>query len=980
MSQSIIKYYIDLHKTYEEKYGEKTVIFMMVGGFYELYSLDDEGPDLSKISEITNLVKTRKAKSKDIPTLKNPYMMGFNNAALEKFVRIMMDNGYYVIRIDQVTPAPNPKREVVAIYSPGTYLDSTNTETNNIVCIYIEDERHITTREYLSCIGLASVDLTTGKCIVYEVASRVNDKKYALDETYRFILTQTPKEILLIKGKCHLSKEFLIEYLELESCKNIHYFDKIPSTYSKISYQNEFLNKIYGSSFVSPIEDIDMAKIAYARISFIALLDFSYQHDENLINDLSKPEIFEDNAHLLIGNNAIYQLNILESNYDVGNSKIKSLYDVINHASTPMGKRYLKSILTQPICNVKELKLRYNSIDELLKDNLYKKVEKCLKSIPDIERLARKISVSCIQPYEFANLMESFSLVKEVYGLLIDAKYVSKYLPSKEIMASLDILIEDVNFQFNLDEMKMQNLNNITGSFFNEGKYPKIDSLHQKVVIMGENMEEICSVLSTYIEGKPDMIQLKRNNRDGYYLSLTKIRAETLKISLQKLDKIVINEKLQIPVDNLQFKELASGTTKIFIDNLCKSSNQTLVLKEKLIRLVKKTYSSVIATYKEDYKEVFQTIPNFIATIDFLKSNALNAVLYNYCKPNIKVDETKGFFKAVNLRHPIAERIRTDVEYIPHTISLGCDGLDGMLLFGLNSAGKSTLQKAIGISIIMAQCGMYVPAEKFEYSPYNNMFARISGNDNIFKGQSQFTLEMTELDAILKRNTPKTLVIGDEVCKGTEHKSATAIVAATIVMLAEKKCNFIFATHLHEVASLKIVKALPNVKTFHLSVNHDKEREVLVFDRILKSGSGRDDYGLTVAKFIIKDSKFIKLAQKIKNIASGKLNEMMSTKKSKYNKDLYVHECQICGLQNRDEQNIGYLDTHHINHQNACDKLGFVIGKSHLKKDELYNIVVLCKQCHYKAHHGILNIKGYKDTTNGRILDYETSQTIVEFN
>lgn len=980
MAQTVISDYLLLHKKYSGKYGEKTIIFMMIGGFYELYSLEEEGPDLSKISEITNLVKTRKAKATTKPSVKNPYMMGFNIAALEKFVRIMIDNGYYVIRIDQTTPPPRPKRDVVAIYSPGTYLDAVKIETNNIVSIYIEDERNISTGEYLSCIGLSAVDLTTGQCIVYEVYSQPADKKYALDEAYRFILGHNPKEILIIKGdKCKLDKEYLIECLELESYSNIHFFDKVHKAYTKISYQNEFLEKIYPKTFVSPIEDIDMAKIGYARISFIALLDFSYQHNEDLIKDLSKPKIFENSDHLIVGNNAIYQLNILEGPQDTGNSKIKSLYDVVNNASTPMGKRFLKSTLTQPICNIEELKLRYNSTDEILNLGIYKKLEKHLKSIPDIERLIRKLFIMCIQPYELANLMESFTEVKQIYKLINTSKIVSTYAPSIKIMDSLSLLIEDVESKFNLDEMKMNNLNNITGSFFNEGIYPKIDSLHRKVVTMGENMEEICCALSKYIEGKTDMIKLKRNNRDGYYLSLTKKRADTLKKSLQKYAEIPINENLTIPLSSLEFKELASGTTKIFIDDLGTSSDQTVILKEKLVRLVKKEYKNVLSDYGEKYKSVFQIIPNFISMIDFLKSNAKTASIYNYCKPEIQLCN-KSFFKASKLRHAIAERIITNVEYIPHDVNLGCEGMDGMLLFGLNSAGKSTLQKAIGISVIMSQCGMYVPAENFVYSPYKNMFARITGNDNIFKGLSQFALEMTELDSILKRNTPNTLVIGDEVCKGTEHKSGTAIVAATIVMLAEKNCNFIFATHLHDVANLKAVKALPNVKTFHLSVEHDKERDVLVFDRLLKPGSGRDDYGLTVAKFIIKNPKFIKLAQQIKKSITGKLNGVLNSKRSGYNKECYVHECQICGLQNKEEKNMGYLDTHHINHQSKCNEGGFIIGKSHLKKDDNHNLVVLCKLCHYKAHHDLLIIRGYKDTTKGRILDYEFVKTEIIFN
>ena len=147
-----------------------------------------------------------------------------------------------------------------------------------------------------------------------------------------------------------------------------------------------------------------------------------------------------------------------------------------------------------------------------------------------------------------------------------------------------------------------------------------------------------------------------------------------------------------------------------------------------------------------------------------------------------------------------------------------------MLLYGLNSSGKSLLMKAVGLNLIMAQSGMYVAAESYTYSTYNSVFARITGSDNIFKGLSQFSLEMTELNAILKRNNAKTLVIGDEVCRGTENISGNSIVASTILLLAKSRCSFIFATHLHDLAKMERIKNLKNVGIFHLTVTYDKKR------------------------------------------------------------------------------------------------------------------------------------------------------------
>ena len=364
-----------------------------------------------------------------------------------------------------------------------------------------------------------------------------------------------------------------------------------------------------------------------------------------------------------------------------------------------------------------------------------------------------------------------------------------------------------------------------------------------------------------------------------------------------------------------------------------KKSNRLIILREKIMNLTKEYYVNELTTYYKKYKGLFNKINKLVALVDFTKSSAKTALMYNYTKPKLvtKKDYDNGFINCKKLRHPIIERINTEIEYVPHDISLGNDftntkkeNLNGMLIYGLNSVGKSSLMKAVGLSIIMAQCGMYVPAEKFVFSPYNSLYARITGNDNIFKGLSSFALEMTELRGILSRTGPKTLVIGDEVCRGTEYTSANAIVTATIIKLAKTNSTFMFATHLHQIAGLKKIKELDNVKAFHLTVEYDKDRDILKFDRKLKEGPRESVYGITVAKYIIHDNSFIKLAQEIKNEIMNKPNELLGDKTSKYNSNIYIDKCEVCEKKTKNANEfVGYFDTHHINHQKDCED-GFV--------------------------------------------------------
>ena len=179
------------------------------------------------------------------------------------------------------------------------------------------------------------------------------------------------------------------------------------------------------------------------------------------------------------------------------------------------------------------------------------------------------------------------------------------------------------------------------------------------------------------------------------------------------------------------------------------------------------------------------------------------------------------------------------------------------LLFGLNSAGKSTIMKAIGLNVILAQMGYFVACKSMNFSPYQNLLCRISGNDNIFTGLSSFHLEINELDAILNRFNKNTLVLADEVCRGTENSSALIIVATLIKILAEEGASFLSATHLHDLIKLEDVKNLQNVEFKHLEVNYDYENNMLVYDRLLKDGNGPSEYGLEVASFLMKNKHFI---------------------------------------------------------------------------------------------------------------------------
>jgi len=387
-----------------------------------------------------------------------------------------------------------------------------------------------------------------------------------------------------------------------------------------------------------------------------------------------------------------------------------------------------------------------------------------------------------------------------------------------------------------IEELQKYLINDISNQIFQKNKYSDLDLLINKIDKCKNYMEALSwglsNFLDEYIQSKTsdnNLIKIDYNEREGHFLILTKRRADVLLQLLEKKREIKFtykNMEYKITKDDLQFKHLPKGNnSKIFIKEMEKNSSYVVEYEEQLKILNKEYYIKFLIELSLKYKSFIETIHILVATIDFLKTGAKIAIKYHYTIPEI-VDSKKSFLLATELRHPIIELLNKDNEYVPIDIELGTEKQDGILLFGLNSAGKSSLQKSIGIAIIMAQMGYPVSAKTFKYYPYEHLYTRISSNDNIFKGLSSFALEISELRAIIKRSNSNTLVIADEVCKGTEHKSSLIIVQTMLEILANKKTSFITATHLHDLVNIERLHKIKNIKMFHLHVEYN-EKQIL---------------------------------------------------------------------------------------------------------------------------------------------------------
>lgn len=394
------------------------------------------------------------------------------------------------------------------------------------------------------------------------------------------------------------------------------------------------------------------------------------------------------------------------------------------------------------------------------------------------------------------------------------------------------------------------------------------------------------------------------------------------------------------------------------INEICSSLTQ---IKNQISSTIKIVFQNIL-TEMQIFNDNIECICDFIKYIDLIHAKMFIANKFNYCKPIISIkNDIKSFVNVTGLRHCLIEKIQQNELYVSNDLNIGSDSsINGVLLYGTNAVGKTSFIKALGISIIMAQAGLYVPASTFEYKPYKYIFTRILGNDNIFKGLSTFAVEMSELNTILKLANDNSLVLGDELCSGTESTSATSIFVSGIQYLSETNCSFIFATHLHEILNYDEIINLCDANKLsikHMSVIYNNEMGCLEYDRKLKDGPGNNMYGLEVCKSLHLPQIFLENANNIRMKYHPESKSILENKQSHFNQKKIILMCEICNKLAK--------EVHHLQYQSEADEKGIINKNSCIfHKNHKANLLNICDECHDKIHKENKQYKRVK-TTNG---------------
>jgi DNA mismatch repair protein MutS len=897
--------YVEYTDKYKKVYGEKMVVFIEIGSFFELYGVNNEkevsGANMVDMGNLLNIQVSRKNKSILENSRDNPLMAGFPSYALKKFVDILINNKYTNVIIEQVTPPPNPKREVTKIISPSTYIDNlTSYESNTLMVLYIEQIENWKTKHISYGLGVSTVDLSTSRTSTFET---VVDKHSLNEELVRLCLFHNPKELVIC------SKTEIDVFIP----SNIYCHDKmnqLHDQYENKHYQNTVLNKIFtDKGFLEPIEYLNMERKSIALVSFVYMLDFVYHHNEKLLKNITKPKLEQYDDNLILTNNALYQLDIVGRNH--------CLLDILNNCATAIGKRYFQQMLINPTKNVSTLNKMYKTVAFYMENDLYVSVRVILKQIMDIERIIRKTQ---IQPFQFIN----------VYSSLLESQKLYKLVKKETV---LDIIIDDIESVLNTDKASKYNLNNMEENIFKSGVHKDLDDLQKQL--------DKINIYFISIENElKDYMKVERNEKEGVVITTTPKKF----IELQKV------------FSGYSCIKHRQNQVRVYNEHIEKCNLEYIRLRSAVKALVVELFVKFTTTFLNKHITKLETHIHFLEKMDYHSTNAYNAIKFGYSRPSITKDYCHIDCKQI--RHPIIEYVQKDTKYVPNDVCIDKD-TRGMILYGINAAGKSSLMKSLGIAVIMAQCGMFVPAKVFDYYPYNYIHTRILSNDNLYKKQSTFTVEMSEMRNILNNSNECSLVIGDELCSGTESISAISLVTAGVMHLSKNDTSFIFATHLHELNNMEEITNLNNVKIKHLSVKYDNDDNCIIYDRMLKDGAGDTLYGLEVCKSLDLSPDYMLCANKIRKKLLNMSESVVHNHKSVYNSRVYKDVCFVC------KKNAE--DVHHIEHQSKANANNMI---EHFHKNSAFNLVPLCKECHNDAHHGDLVIDGYVDTSQGKKLKF----------
>lgn len=863
-------------------------------------------------------------------------------------------------------------------------------------------------------MGMTNIDIYTGRATIFETENKDAHNPTTYDEVERFVSSYMPSEVILISNLSAREVEDVIHYTNIQA-KMIHRVSSVgggdtatkSERCTKQIYQMEVLNTFYPDGRAKSLEQSFM-NYSVATQSLVYLLNFIYEHNPSLVSKIQEPVFENMSDRLILANHSLRQLNIIDDGNAASGgsggggvgSRFSSVLALLNHTVTPMGSRAYKYALLHPIFNAEHLEQDYAITAHILSlgeraaaaaadDRLdTQTLRERLSSMKDIEKLHRHIILRKITPYHVYCLFHNLRYIRELYSVCLRDSTVMGYISERwnvqdDIVGKSTLLMDKIEKTLNIELCRGVTDTLFETNIIQRKVSSKLDKLTDEYQMTQKSLGEVQRVLNELILAgeqksfsvgsgsgiEPDYVKIHETDKMGISLQATKRRTKLIEGRIKKLPAgigkiitIVLDKDngrtLLFDTSALTFPTASGSNNTIHSQQIYELCSAAVSLRVKISDMVSTLYTQFIGSLHEYYHD-FENMVAFVSAMDMIQNRCHVARKYKYCRPEIvaTTPTTSGsFVRATGVRHCLIERINEDECYVTNDISLGCGGDgEGMLLYGTNAVGKTSLIRAIGLAVIMAQAGFYVPASSFIYRPYRAIMTRILGNDNLFKGLSTFVVEMSELRVILRMADANTLVLGDELCSGTEMDSAISIFVAGLQHLYRAGASFIFATHLHEIAGYSEIREMaPRLRLAHMRVFYDKSRDILVYDRKLQDGAGESMYGLEVCRSLHLPDDFLENANQIrikyrgvsaKTPTASILDDAAPTR---YNAAKLRRLCELCHKARGTE-------THHLQHQESADADNFI---GHIHKNHPANLASICEDCHREIHTtGVEHVK-----------------------
>ena len=772
------------------KYPDAVLLFR-VGDFYETF-----GQDAVRTSQILGIVLTKRNNGGS-----HTELAGFPHHSLNSYLPKLVRAGLRVAICDQLEDPKMTKgivkRGVTELVTPGVTFNEqilTTKENNFLLSIHREKEKY----------GMALVDISTGEFLVSEGNS---------DKLMHIIHTFSPSEIIY-QRKTELPNRIK----DRNSFALEDWAYQYPFAYEKLT--NHFKTKSlkgYG------IEEFPLAITAAGAI-FAYLVEDTHHA---LIQHITKIQNIPQDDYLMMDGFTLRNLEIIHSNHHEG----KSLLDIIDRTTTPMGGRLLRRRMILPLKSVNEINRRLSLIEFFNKEeNLKYNIHDLLKSISDLERLLGKLAAERISPKELGNFRNSLISIEKIKELLLPYPDVLAWItPLHSHKELIDYL------QSHLNEELPVSINK--GNVIKEGVSEELDRLRNLLYSGKSYLDEMCQRESE--KTGISSLKIDFNNVFGYYIEVRN------------------THKDKVP-ENWIRKQTLVNAERYITEELKEYESQILGAEEKIAQLEHLLYKKI----EEQVLVHMDTIQNnskIIAEIDCAVGLSELAIAENYTKPIINEDFTINIQEG---RHPVIEKsLPLGEKYIPNDIFLDRDTQQIMMVTGPNMSGKSAVLRQTAIICLLAQIGSFVPAKHAEIGVLDRIFTRVGASDNISAGESTFMVEMNESANILNNITERSLILLDEIGRGTSTYDGISIAWAIAEYLHQHPTQpkTLFATHYHELNEMQ--NSFSRIKNYHIAIQENKNN--VIFLRKLVTGGSEHSFGIYVAKLAGMPTKVVNRAKEI---------------------------------------------------------------------------------------------------------------------